>query len=59
MNLRLLNDELPTRQERQCEQFGVDHLADNSDSPEDIAWGSDPFDIVAHREAHGLGNDDD
>lgn len=54
MTPRRLHDERPSRQERECADLGVDNLHDDREPAEDIAWGSDPFDILAHRESLGL-----
>lgn len=58
MRTRLLTDELPSKQERLCLAFGVDHLDDTSNDDDEVAWGADPFDIVAQREALSLLGDD-
>jgi hypothetical protein len=45
-----LIDEAPTKQERQCESVGADVELDSEFDETDIEWGSDPFDILAHKE---------
>jgi hypothetical protein len=61
MRLRLPPYEVPTKQDLHCDALqsvGADIAPDVDDDEETIAWGADPFDIVAHREAHGLSDDD-
>jgi hypothetical protein len=61
MRLRLLTDEVPTRQDvhlRALADLGVDLGPYDETDTEDIAWGSDPFDILVHREAAGLTDHD-
>jgi len=58
MRTRLLIDEIATRQDVQCQQLNADNLVDEDEDVESIAWGADPFNIIAHREEHGLTNHD-
>ena len=58
MRLRLLVDEIPTKQDALSQalvELGADiEVEVETEYDEDVAWGSDPFDILAHREACGL-----
>lgn len=60
MRTRLLVDEIPNHQHSQLThlvELGA-IVPDVEAEDEEVAWGSDPFDIVAHREAMGLTDDD-
>jgi len=60
MRIRLLQYELPTRQAQHLDVLkavGADISTDDTDNDEEVAWGSDPFDIIAHREELGQIND--
>lgn len=59
MRTRLLVDEIPTKQDAlstALADIGADINVD-TEGDDDIAWGSDPFDILAHRQACGLDDD--
>ena len=54
-----LIDEIPTKQDSHClalNELGADVTSDDAEDDEEIAWGSDPFDILAHKES--LDNND-
>lgn len=54
-----LHDEPPTKQEQECALLGENFYPDEEDAADDEpAFGADPFDIVSHREEHGIVNDD-
>lgn len=58
MRIRLLVDEIPTKQDALSTaliDIGAD-ISIDTEADEDIAWGSDPFDILLHKEQ--VGNDD-
>lgn len=57
MRIRLLVDEIPTKQDALSTaliELGADIEVGSKFDDEEIAWGSDPFDILAHRQACGL-----
>ena len=60
--LRLLQDEIPTQQDAQCKALasaGCDIEVDidpDADETEEIEWGADPFDILAHKESKSPSN---
>lgn len=54
----LLVDEIPTRQDAHCaclSIMGADIVVDDepTEDDEEPAWGSNPFDILAHKEETG------
>lgn len=53
-----LHDEQPSKQEQQCRALGAEyHFCDDADDEDAPGFGADPFDIIAHREEHGIDND--
>lgn len=53
-----LIDETPTRQDQQIADLGGDLYLDHQDDDEEPSYGSDPFDIISHREELGQSLDD-
>lgn len=50
-----LHDEPPSKQEQQCRALGADLYIDHSEDDDDApGYGSDPFDILAHKESQEL-----
>jgi hypothetical protein len=51
MATRLLQYEIPTRQAEQLTALDQTDQLEDADDAEEVAWGSDPFDILAHKES--------